>query len=40
MFYIGRYIFNQEVYDKAVEARAKDDSNFDRNTGYFPKYRG
>ena len=40
MFYIGRYIFNQEVYDKAVEMRAKDDPNFDKETGYFPKYRG
>lgn len=39
-FYIGRYIFNQEVYNKAIEARANEDANFDRNTGYFPTYRG
>ena len=39
-FYIGRYIFNQEVYNKAIEARANEDADFDRNTGYFPTYRG
>ncbi len=39
-FYIGKYIFNQEVYNKAIEMRAKEDVNFDRNTGYFPTYRG
>ncbi len=39
-FYIGRYIFDQEVYNKAIEARVSEDPNFDRKTGYFPTYRG
>lgn len=39
-FYIGHYIFNQSVYNKAIEARVKTDSNFDCNTKYFPAYRG
>lgn len=39
-FYIGKYIFNKPIYDKAIEARIKENANFDINTEYFPKYRG
>lgn len=39
-FYAGRYIFNQKVYDMAVEMRKEADKEFDAKTGYFPKYRG
>lgn len=39
-FYIGRYIFNQEIYNKAIDARAAEDPYFDRDNGYFPTYRG
>ncbi len=39
-FYVGRYIFTQEVYDKVVETRKELDKKFDAETVYFPKYRG
>ena len=39
-FYVGRYIFDQENYNQIVEMRANEDPNFNRETGYFPKYRG
>lgn len=39
-FYAGRYVFDKEVYDKMVEMRVQEDPEFDKNTGYFPKYRG
>ena len=39
-FYIGKYIFNIEIYNKAVEIRACEDAEFDRKTCYFPTYRG
>lgn len=38
-FYIGKYIFDQDVYDKAVEARKKEDPSFTGDSGYFPLYR-
>lgn len=39
-FYVGRYIFNNEIYKKAIEARKADDKDFNEETSYFPKYRG
>lgn len=39
-FYAARYIFNENVYNKAVEARKAKDTEFNEETGYFPKYRG
>lgn len=39
-FFIGKYIFNQKLYDMAIETRAKEDSEFNRENGYFPAYRG
>lgn len=39
-FYVGRYIFNNEIYQKAIEARKIADKNFNEETIYFPKYRG
>jgi predicted N-acyltransferase len=38
-FYVGRYIFNKAVYDKAIEARNTENESFTGDTGYFPKYR-
>ena len=38
-FYIGKYIFNQEIYDKIVEKRKSTDSSFDNSSQYFPLYR-
>lgn len=39
-FYVGRHVFDQEKYDQIVAQRAAEDSNFNQETGYFPKYRG
>lgn len=39
-FYCGKYIFNQELYDRAVALRIESDSTFNQYTSYFPKYRG
>ncbi|MHC1724280.1 MAG: lipid II:glycine glycyltransferase FemX [Aminipila sp.] len=38
-FWIGRKIFNDTLYRALLEIR-KQESNFDENTGFFPKYRG
>jgi len=38
-FYIGRKIFNQEQYDELVNIRKYNES-FDKNTSFFPIYRG
>lgn len=39
-FYAGRYIFDEEMYNKIVEIRKSVDKDFNDETGYFPKYRG
>lgn len=39
MFYIGKYIFDQVIYDKAVAARKAEDPAFTGESGYFPLYR-
>ncbi len=39
-FYVGRYIFDEDMYNKAVRARKVADNSFDEETSYFPKYRG
>lgn len=39
-FFVGRYVFDQEKYDKAIELRIQSDPSFNQETGYFPKYRG
>ena len=39
-FFVGRYIFNEDIYNKAVAARIANDPEFNQETGYFPKYRG
>lgn len=39
-FYIGKHIFDEEVYNRMVEIRKSSDNNFDENNTYFPKYRG
>lgn len=39
-FYVGKYIFDQEKYDRIVAIRAAEDPDFNPETGYFPKYRG
>lgn len=39
-FYVGRYIFDENIYNKAVEIKKIVDKDFDDNTCYFPKYRG
>lgn len=39
-FYIGKKVYNQELYEYFVSLREKNDTTFDLNTGWFPKYRG
>lgn len=39
-FYIGRMIFNQDIFDKLVGIRKKNDSEFDVNKPFLIKYRG
>lgn len=39
-FYVGRYIYNQEVYDKIVAHRKAVDLSFTGDSEYFPAYRG
>lgn len=39
-FYIGRYIFNNIIYNAIIDKRKLIDSNFNIDTSYFPKYRG
>ena len=38
-FYTGKFIFNKEIYDKAVEMRRKEDPSFTGDSSYFPLYR-
>lgn len=38
-FYIGKKIFDKEKYNKLVEIRMREE-NFDKNTPFFPTYRG
>jgi hypothetical protein len=38
-FFIGKAIFNEEVYNNLLNVRKKE-LNFDVETSYFPKYRG
>lgn len=38
-FSIGKEIFDQEKYDELVAERASRDSEFDKNSKYFPLYR-
>lgn len=38
-FYIGRKIYNEDIYYRLVQKRVDNDRNFDVNTDYFPKYR-
>lgn len=38
-FYIGKKIFDEEVYKKLVNIR-KQSGNYDENTSFFPEYRG
>lgn len=38
-FYIGKMIYNQNVYDRLVCERKKEDSSFDEKASYFPLYR-
>lgn len=38
-FYIGREIFDENLYDKLVNQQKKSDSDFDTQTTFFPKYR-
>lgn len=39
-FFVGRFIFDREKYDKAVNMRILSDPSFNNDTCYFPKYRG
>ncbi len=39
-FFIGKRIYDEAVYNELVQMRAENDSEFDPNTKYFPKYRG
>ena len=38
-FSIGKEIFDQDKYDELVAERATRDSEFDKNSGFFPVYR-
>lgn len=38
-FYVGRYIFDKNIYDKIIEARKAVDSSFTGESSYFPAYR-
>ncbi|MBE6336704.1 MAG: GNAT family N-acetyltransferase [Lentimicrobiaceae bacterium] len=38
-FYIGKYIFDEQIYNKIVEVRKSVDNSFNIDTNYFPKYR-
>lgn len=38
-FYIGKKIYNQELYQKLVELRKTSSETFDQNSSYFPLYR-
>ena len=38
-FYIGKHIFNHDVYKKAVAMRIANDSEFNLNTSFLPQYR-
>lgn len=39
-FYVGRYIFDEKMYNTIVNIRKSVDKDFKQSTGYFPKYRG
>lgn len=39
-FYVGRKVFDREMYERLVSLRQQDDAGFNMDTGYFPKYRG
>jgi lipid II:glycine glycyltransferase (peptidoglycan interpeptide bridge formation enzyme) len=39
-FYIGKKVYNEPVYDELVKIRIQNDSGFNPDTNYFPKYRG
>lgn len=39
MFFIGKYIFDKDIYNKIVAARKTEDPMFDGNSDYFPLYR-
>ena len=39
-FSIGKEIFNQKKYNELVEKRIESDENFNRETKFFPTYRG
>jgi hypothetical protein len=39
-FYIGKKIYNQNIYNKLLKIRIKSDINFNKNTQFFPEYRG
>lgn len=38
-FYLGKYIHNNDVYDRLVALREQEKS-YDKNTNFFPAYRG
>lgn len=38
-FAIGKYIYNQEIYDRLVNAKKDTDPDFDENSNFFPLYR-
>ena len=38
-FYIGKKIFDKEMYEKLLGIKIEKDSNFELETNYFPKYR-
>lgn len=37
-FFVGKKIFNEEIYNKLIEIR-KEEKNFDENSKFFPLYR-
>jgi len=38
-FYVGKTIFNQEIYNQLVAVRAAEDEDFDEKSSFFPLYR-
>ncbi len=38
-FYIGRRVFNEELYEKLISMRQSEDSQFDKDSSFFPVYR-
>ena len=39
-FYIGKKIFDKDMYEGLVDIRVRNDKEYNKETEFFPKYRG